>query len=565
MRSGDVQKASKRAMTLVAAVIAGSTLWAGGAIAQAAPACETLRERTISADRIGLPTHGAVITRARRITPPTGDQPYCLVSGEIAPIDPTAPDIKFQVALPTTWNGKALMIGGGGFDGSIRPVSASYALSPANTPTPLAQGYVVFAGDGGHQSETPAAAASVFDSAFFENDEAYRNYIGEALKKTHDAAIAVIEAAYGRAPSRSYFQGGSKGGGEAITAAARWPEDWDGVVAWCPAKDYVLDMLGFLRKAQAMAAPGAYLDLPKRAILYQAALAACDALDGVRDGIISDEKGCNERFDPATATLNGAPLRCPGGRDTGGACLSDPQIAALKTIETPMILGFMPGGSVTFPGFNVLTADLGASETSPLSPSVAFLTIGTTPPSSPNAEGNSIDANFVDRFFRVAVTKDTAFNDLAVNLADPGPLVPRLRELARLDQLDADLSGFAKRGGKLIVLQGTADMLISPRVMEQYDADLRARMGDAAVDRFLRFYEIPGFGHGPTTVFAARFDDLAALDAWVERDDDPAEKAVVADAGHGGRTRPLCLFPNWPKYKGSGDPNAASSFVCAQR
>jgi feruloyl esterase len=478
-------------------------------------------------------------------------------------VDPAASNIEFQIALPTNWNSKALMLGGGGFDGVIPPVAEGYYLYPPSAAAPLARGYAVFASDSGHQNETPKSRASMFDGVFFGNEEAYRNYIGDALKKTHDVALAVIESAYGRRPSKSYFRGGSKGGGEAIMAIARWPADWDGAFAWFPARDYVMDMLGFLATTQSLAAPGAYLNLAKRGVLYRAALETCDGLDGVRDGIISNEKGCRAKFDPATATLNGVPLRCPGGRDTGDTCLSDANITAARKIEGSVTFGFMPGGARVFPGFNMLTADLGASGQSPLNQVIAFQTVGTTPPSFPTAEGNAISVEFTDRFFRFAVTNNKAFNHLNVNLADPGPLVARLQELAKLDQVDGDLTGFTNRKGRLIIVHGTDDMLISPRATEQYYEGLRAKMGGGTVDRFLRFYEVPGFGHGSSTVFNARLDDLSMLEAWVERNEDPAQSQVVMDAALAGRTRPLCLYPNWPKYKGSGDPNVSSSFVCA--
>ena len=533
----------------------------GGAAAETPPKCDTLAGSKISADRIALPTKGAVITKVRMVTPPAtasgvDTKPYCLVSGEIAPVDPQAPNINFRIALPTNWNSKALMLGGGGFDGVIPSVAEAYALSLPSAPKPLARGYAVFGSDGGQPGP---------DASSLGNEEAYRNYLGDALKKTHDAAVTVIEAAYGRRPAKTYFRGGSKGGGEAITVAARWPADWDGVVAWFPAQDFVMDLLGALHTTQSLARPGAYPDLAKRAALYQAALQTCDALDGVRDGIISNEKGCRAKFDPATASLNGVPLRCPEGRDTGASCLSDAQITALRKIEDPVTFGFMPVGARTFPGYNIFTADLGASEKSPLASMVAFVTLGLTPPSYPTAAGDAATVNLTDRFFRFAVTKDKDFDHLSVDLNDPGPLVPRLQELARLDQVDHDLTGFAKRGGKLIIIQGTSDMLVSPRVTEQYYERLLKRIGPVAVKRFLRFYEIPGFGHGFSTVFDARLDDLSALEAWVERDEDPAQKQAVTDAGHGGRARPLCLYPNWPVYKGSGSPNAASSFACAQR
>lgn len=534
-------------------------LVANTAAAQSAPKCEVLAQSKVGADRIGLSTRGATITQSKLVTPPatagSAARPYCMVSGIIAPADPTAPDIRFQVGLPVDWNGKALMLGGGGLDGVVPAVAEPFALGLPTAKPAIALGYAVFASDGGQ----PAP-----DGAALGNAEAYRNYLGEAVKKTHDVAIEVIKAAYGRPPSKSYFRGGSKGGGEAMAAVTRWPKDWDGAVAWYPMRDVVVYSLGMLRTSQVLAGRDAFLDLSKRGVLYRAALETCDGLDGLRDGLISDEKGCRAKFDLSTARLDGAPIRCVGGRDTGDTCLSDTQITALKTIESPMALSFLPGAPRTFPGFNMLTADLGASEASPTAPRVAAVSMGMHAATFPITPGTAAIAGLNDTFFRVVVTKDKAFNYLGVDPVSPGPLTVRLRELARLDQADRDLTPFAKRGGKLILIQGTGDMLVSARATENYYQSLRARMGPALADRSLRFYEVPGFGHGASTVFDARVDDLAILEAWAERGQDPAQNEVVTDAAHGGRTRPLCQYPNWPRYKGAGDPNAAASFICTK-
>ena len=115
--------------------------------------------------------------------------------------------------------------------------------------------------------------------------------------------------------------------------AQRWPDDWDGIIAWYPAWNQLSAMLGGHRASRALAQPGAYPNTAKRVLVRNAAMEACDALDGVVDGLISNQTACNGSFDPATATLNGAPLRCAGGADTGDTCLSDAQITALKTHE----------------------------------------------------------------------------------------------------------------------------------------------------------------------------------------------------------------------------------------
>src|SRR5580698_1824613 len=189
--------------------------------------CAQLPGKKIPAASIGLPTRGGIVTTGQWI------DDYCLVSGKITPVDAKASNIEFQVALPKDWNSKVVMFGGGGFDGVIPKVTGNHATPPPNATTPLARGYVVFAGDSGHQATTPPGKPSVSmeDAAFFSNPESYRNYIGDALKKTRDSALTVVKAAYGHGPAKAYFFGGSKGGQEALAVIGRWPADWDGVVA----------------------------------------------------------------------------------------------------------------------------------------------------------------------------------------------------------------------------------------------------------------------------------------------------------------------------------------------
>jgi hypothetical protein len=533
--------------------------------------CLQLASLKIPATAIGLPTQGSLVTTAQWIAASgsgsTAIDAHCMVSAKIMPVDPTAPNIEWQLALPKNWNSKVVMLGGGGFDGVIPKVDGNFQVTPANSPTPLARGYAVFGSDSGHQAQTRAPGASVSneDAAFFSNAEAYRNYIGDALKKTRDAALIVVKAAYGYVPTKSYFFGGSKGGQEALTVAGRWPADWDGIVALYPARNYTLTMMGALVVSQALAAPGAYLNTAKRGILYQAALAACDELDGIKDGVISNVPRCYASFNPATASLkSGATLRCPGGNDAGDSCLSDAQLGALQKARSPVLFEYLAGGEQkSFLGYNILTSDLGNSSQSPMEAFVAGLTIGATPPTFPTGIGNSYAVTVSDYFIRLAVAKDPTFDQLTLNLANPGPLTARLNELYSLDQVDADLSAFAKRGGKLLIMQGSDDMLISPRSTEAYVQGLRKTMGAGLFDSFLRYYEVPGFGHSLSTIFSVVWDQLPAIESWVEKGADPARNQIVTDTiGVPGRTRPLCLYPTWPKYAGHGDINAAASFSC---
>jgi len=211
--------------------------------------CSALAEVRIPAGDIGLPTRGAVVDSVALIAGTPRAPDHCLVAGRILPVDSAAPNIEFKVALPAAWNGKALMFGGGGYNGIVPDVAGNLPIGQ-RAKTPLERGYATFGSDSGHQ--TPGAG-------FALNEEAYRNYVGDALKKTRDTAMFLIRTAYGKGPSRAYFMGGSRGGGEALAATARWPDDWDGAVSLYPARSGTVTILGMLAANQALAAPGAFL------------------------------------------------------------------------------------------------------------------------------------------------------------------------------------------------------------------------------------------------------------------------------------------------------------------
>ncbi len=252
--------------------------------------CAQMAGLTVPASAIGLPTTGATVTAAE-VVPAGGTAPktfgeYCRVSAEIAPVDPAAPKIKMQLALPADWNRKAMMLGGGGYDGSIPAVAGNVAAGPADQPNPVGRGYAVFGSDSGH-------AGASNQGAFALNDEALRNFASEALKKTRDTAVYLIGQRYAAGPQRSYFAGGSTGGREALAVAQKWPADFDGVIALYPAYNAASLDLQFGRITRALAAPGAYPNLAKRKALYDAAIQACDGLDGVADGLIGNQAACD--------------------------------------------------------------------------------------------------------------------------------------------------------------------------------------------------------------------------------------------------------------------------------
>ncbi|CAM2196859.1 Mono(2-hydroxyethyl) terephthalate hydrolase [Paraburkholderia kururiensis] len=530
-----------------------------------ATACERLQGFIVSASEIALPTSGAIVTAAKPIAASGSGASalpdYCAITGKIASVDRSAPDIQFKAALPAQWNDKVVMFGGGGFDGTIPDVTGNVPNGPIDKPVPLGRGYATFASDSGHQANALASQ----DGRFGLNDEAVRNFGGDALKKTHDAVLAIIEARYAHLPRKAYFAGGSTGGREAVTAIQRWPSDWDGAIAWYPAWDDAAALLGGHRMNRALARPDAYLSVGKRKAVYDAAMQACDALDGVVDGLISDQRQCNARFDPSTATLNGAPLRCAKGADTGDSCLSDAQIEALKTINTSSHFRFrLASGETQYPGYNVWGADLGiTSRTSPVEPIVTFLAFGTSQPANPMPSTAPYISVLTDQWIKYSVTRDPNFDSLSLDPEQPGVWANRISDLS--SQLDAstDISAFKARGGKLLLVHGLVDVLVSTRATEQYYRRLQAQFGVDQVNSFVRFYEIPGMGHAASSTFNATWDSLSALEQWREQGRATVGQVTADTAGVPGRTRPLCDYPKWPRYEG-GDVNRAVSFRCVE-
>lgn len=570
----------RRTFTFCLMLSAGATLvGCGGSDQPGAPApapapiikktCAELTGMTIPAASIGLPTGGASVTSSEAIAASGSGASalvaYCKVLGEINPVDPQAPKIKFQVSLPVTWNDKALMFGGGGYDGVLPAGTQNVPAGPTDKPVPLSRGYATFSSDSGHQ----ANASTVRDGSFGGNDEALANFSGNALKKTRDTAIAIITAHYGAAPRKTYFAGGSSGGREGLVAVSNWPQDFDGLIAMYPAWNAVALNLQFGRITRELAKPGAYANPQKRKLLYDASMAACDTLDGAQDGLISNVDACNAQFDPATAVLNGVALRCAGGADLGDACLSDAQINGFKVISTPLQLDYtLASGETSYPGFNTWGTNFGMTGSSPLQATILTLGLGMVQPASPmpavGALSPPFHSTFWDQWIKYFVTRDANADSLAFDPYHPGPYQARVVQLNGMqDANKLDLTAFQARGGKIVMAHGTADQLVSTQATRQYLNRLYNAMGKDNVNSFVRYYEIPGYAHVVSTAFNASWDSLTALEGWTERNEAPAGLVVTDTFGVAGRTRPLCEFPAWPKYKGSGDLNVAANFSCA--
>lgn len=534
---------------LAAATILSGTAWAQTpAPVDAAAACNKLRGTFVAASQIGLPTSGAVVQSASLVAADAAGNAngeFCAVKGVIVPMSGDAPNVEFEVNLPSAWNDKVVQLGGGGFDGTLQTGLGPAGLQPPGVANPLKQGFVTAGSDGGHKSANP------FDGSFAMNDEALLNFGRQSVKKTHDVALALIEARYGHAPKRFYFIGNSQGGHEALDAAARYHADYDGVIANYPAYNVTMLHLGSLEIGKAIYGDGGagWINPAKTRLLTDAVYAACDGLDGVKDGIISNIAACNKAFDIETVR---AKLRCPEGKDTGDTCLSDAQIAAVQRIASPYRPGFAIAGMEEFPRWALLEGARYEGRS----------TFGTRPvPGNPPTGADALVYNAGAATTKFIITHKPDFDALTL---DPKAYEASVREAGTImDVTDVDLTPFRTKGGKILLVHGTIDDFITPHNTVAYYRRQVAAQGQANLDSFLRFYIVPGLSHG-FGAFNAKYDGLGVLDAWVETGKAPGDLVAVDGNSGANRSRPMCLYPGWPRYNGTGSENDAAHFTCVK-
>ena len=453
---------------------------------------------SVPASAIGLPTTGATVVSATVVHADAArnrDGEYCAVKGFILPVTAEGSRMEFEVNLPAAWNHKMAQFGGGGYDGSLVTGLGPAAMQDPASGDPLLQGYVTLGSDGGHKG------GPGFDGTFGLNDEALLNYGRESVKKTHDVAVAIVRARYGAAPRRSYFIGASQGGHEALDAAARYPADFDGVVANYPAYNVTLLHLGSWNVGKALYDNGGagWLNRNKVKLLTNAVYAACDDLDGAKDGIISNVKGCNAKFTIATVR---ATLRCAGGADTGDTCLSDAQIAAVEKIALPFRPGFPIAGMDVFPRWALLEGALFAGASN----------FGSRPvPGNPPTPEDALLYNAGSGTIKYIITRQPGYDPLTFRPLEWKERLQKAGEI--MDVTNVDLTPFRRKGGKVILLHGLIDDFITPHnTIAYYERQLHAQ-GKSNLDSFLRFYTVPGLSHG-FGAFNAKYDGLGTLDRW---------------------------------------------------
>jgi tannase/feruloyl esterase len=527
-------------------------------------ACAALVNADFPASMIDLPSGAAAIdsaaivaavpfavaekapTPGARVTPAT--PAFCKVLGRIKPIDPTAPNISFQINLPFDWNGRSVQYGGGGFNGVLITGLGLPPAHPFDKPSPLAQGFVTYGTDSGHRTkpgeEPPAFAA---------NDEAFANFAHLSYKKVHDVAVATMKRAYGRGPAKLYFVGSSEGGREGLTMAQRYPADFDGIFSRVPVINWAgLQHAGW-RSGLATMGDG-YLSVAQVKLVHEAVLVACDGADGVVDGIVSNPVACKKTFDINT-------LECRAGQ-SGDICLSPAQVKAVQTLHASFKFPEpLANGLDDYPGWGV------SGEATPgFAPTGGWHSwwLGSTPPAQPPTATNGIAWIYGSGGIRHIFARDPKAD---VTSYDPARNLPRIREVSALmDSTNPDLSTFSRRGGKLIVLEHMADYAQSPYAGIRYFQAVQNKMGVDRVDQFMRLYAAPGVDHVGSGA-PANVDMLSVLVDWVEMDHAPGELTVTEQSLEASpkvvRARPLCRWPAWPKYK-AGNASEAQSFECVQ-
>jgi feruloyl esterase len=484
-------------------------------------------------------------TPSGRITPATPS--HCRVLGRIAPIDPAAPPIRFQVNLPLEWNGRSVQYGGG-FNGTLITGLGLPPGHPFDRPSPLAQGYVTYGTDSGHETKPGESPA-----AFALNDEAFVNFAHAAYKKVRDAAVSVMRKAYNQAPAKLYFVGSSEGGREGLTMAQRYPADFDGVFARVPvinwtALNHASAQSGVVTMGDAWLAP------QHVKLVHDATLAGCDAEDGIADKLIANPRACQAKADLAG-------LACKPGQ-APDACLSEKQMAAVTALRSPARWPFPLANGVTeYPPWGISGEATPAS--GPTGGWMAWWT-GSTAPEQPPKPGNGIQWIYGNAGMRYVFARDPS---LDVAKYKPEDHKARVLEVSALmDSTNPDLSAFHARGGKLIVLEHMADYAQSPYAGIRYFESVEGRMGAAVVAAFARLYTAPGVDHVGSGA-PANVDMLAVLADWVENGKAPATLTVVEQTVEAEpkavRALPLCQWPMWPRYK-AGDGTLAASFDCVK-
>jgi feruloyl esterase len=484
-----------------------------------APSCEDLATlalphskvtlaQAVPAGQLTLPA-GAVPSFPGFPPPNFGNLPaFCRVAATLTPTGDS--EIKIEVWMPasgptSTWNRKLESVGNGAWAGSI---------SYRDLATAVSAGYAAASTDTGH-SETTAVFVVGHPEKLI--DFAYR-----AVHEMTFAAKAIAAAYYGRSPERAYFNGCSTGGRQALTEAQRFPADYDGIIAGAAA-NYPTHLQGAqVWTTEITNQNDGYIPPAKYPLIHNAVLAACDALDGVKDRVLEDPRRCH--FDPQA-------IACKGPDQ--GTCLTPAQVEVARKI-------YAGPGHPIFPGLE-RGSELGwATLSGPKPMALAAETYQYLVFKDPNWD-----------YLKFDPARDIAMADKVA-----GPV---------MNAIDPNLKPFFEHGGKLLMYHGWADPGIAPENSVNYFSSVEDTVGGKVkAANSIRLFMVPGMGHCGGGDGTDDFDKIGTLAAWVETGQAPDRiLAAHKTKGVADRTRPLCPYPETAHYKGSGSTDDAANFVCA--
>lgn len=539
---------------------------------------------SVPVSAIGEPVGSVKLYEPRWVDATATTPAYGIVEGSIMPVDADGWPINFRVLLPANWLLRGMQQGGGGMNGTL-------GVGGFGVGSVLTKGFAVYGSDGGHQSagfgpgpqSKPLATGPTTGDEWSLNDEAIKNLGYMQMKKTHDAAMVILERVYGKRPAYNYYVGSSQGGREALTVAQRYPADYDGIIANVPiVNNSTLMLAPVLLRIQEKPTANWVTPAKVKAITSEF-LRQCDALDGIADGMINNYMAARAIFNVKDGIGPKDPwkaLRAPNGIDpnpddtTAGARLTGGQIKTLEfvyspyTFKTPLANGVTSFGmwlpATTPSDFGMITASRykgqeGAAGNAPVFRHLGIL--GTTGFLMKDLKANSLD------------------------YVEDGPWSRRRQQIsAWMDATNPDLSAFYKRGGKIIITIGLMDNLASDGAQLDYYQSLIDKMGRQKVDEFARLFVVPHGGHGlsgkgystngegkPVEVRKIAGpngdDNIDLLVAWAEKKQAPPKTLVVDEKGRIGSDTNvkgylLCSYPNYPRYVG-GPVDKASSYVTA--
>lgn len=473
-----------------------------------------------------------VVVHAALIPADGSTPPYCRVTGTLAP------EIEFEVSLPARWNGRFYMIGNGGLAGE----SLDDPMRTAQRTHALQMGFAFAQTNTGHDARKEPGGTFVLSNPQKAIDYAYR-----AVHLTAVTAKNITSRYYRKSIARSYWNSCSNGGRQGLIEAQRFPQDFDGVLAQSPWIDQTGFTIGAMwnEKALADATP---LTASKLALLSRKVMDRCDAIDGLKDGIIDDPRKCD--FD----ARRDVPA-CPAGTD-GPQCLTAAQAEAIMRIYggphgagKPLFPGYMPGSEAVVPA-------------APARGPAGSAWLNFIVPSRPGMK--PADFNLAENTMRYLVfAPPRPHYDYRTFNFDRDTYV--LDEWGKkVNATNPDLGRFRARGGKMIMTYGWADQVLEPLVGVQYYEGAVARNGPHTGE-FFRLFMVPGMTHCSGGNGTDQFDSVTALIDWVEKNKAPDSILASHVAGHRvTRTRPLCPYPEVARYSGHGSIDDAANFSCVR-